>query len=110
MRYGALVGCILTFLLVLVSAASATVTTTDVTTCGQVIERGVANLVADLDCSTFPGVALTLKRGILNMNGHTITGNPTNADPSIPGYAFSLVRCHPRPARRRVRAWPTPVP
>ncbi len=47
-----------------------------VTTCGQVVE-GPAELANDLDCfNFFGGPAVTVLKGTLKLNGHTIFGNP----------------------------------
>jgi len=54
------------------SAEGADVTV--VTTCGQVV-TGTGELQADLDCSTYEGVAVTVTRGALHLNGFTVTGN-----------------------------------
>jgi hypothetical protein len=71
-----------TFLLVLGhSAASAA---TPVTQCGQVI-TGPAELVADLDCSAYPGDAVRVLSGPLRLRGFTLTG--------APGDGLSAVRC-----------------
>lgn len=46
---------------------------TVVSTCGQEVESfGILN--DDLDCTGFPGHAVEIHGGKLNMNGHTITG------------------------------------
>ena len=78
-------------------AVSSAGAATEVMTCGEIVEGGIATLVADLDCSTFTGVALTLAgaRARLEMNGFTITGNPANPDLGIglPGFALPVVLC-----------------
>jgi hypothetical protein len=57
-----------------------------ITTCGQTV-TGRAELAADLDCSTFPGDAVSIERGSLLLNGFTLTGS------LLPG-AYAAVACH----------------
>jgi hypothetical protein len=64
-------GCLGVFLGLAAVAPAAPV---PITTCGQSVE-GVAELAGDLDCSAFPGPALTL-RGTLELRGHTLVGHP----------------------------------
>ena len=55
----------------------------DVTTCGQVVlGPGRAQLIGDLDCSAFPGVALWLtgRNARLFLNGFTLTGTKLDVD------------------------------
>lgn len=63
-------------------------TTTVVSTCGQVVS-GTAVLQADLDCSGYTGTAITVARGVLRLNGFTVTGNP--ALPPEPGCDDGIV-------------------
>ncbi len=62
------------FLVVGVSAAPGRVAAqTALTVCGQSI-AGDAFLPADLDCTSFPGYAVTIDRGTLDLGGFTLTG------------------------------------
>ena len=72
------------------SAAAADVA---VTTCGQEVVDDVAVMSGDLDCSSYPGVALILHRSVLRMNGFTITSNLANSDGSSPGQGVPAVEC-----------------
>src|SRR5262245_42099683 len=64
----------------------------DVTTCGQVVQ-GRASLVADLDCSAYSGIPVTLDRAKLLMNGFRIVGNPSATDPDDPSLPAPVVHC-----------------
>jgi hypothetical protein len=46
----------------------------EVTTCGETL-KGKYRLSADLDCSSYPGPAITIN-GTLELRGFTLTGNP----------------------------------
>ncbi len=61
-------GCLLAMLLFSMPAAAA-----DVTTCGQIV-AGKGELIADLDCTGFPGAAVIVNKGSLNLAGFTLTG------------------------------------
>jgi len=60
---------------VLMAVGSVAAAATEVTACGQTIERGSGVLRADLDCSTKTGSAITLINARLKLNGFTITGS-----------------------------------
>jgi len=52
--------------------------TVAVTTCGQMVDgRGV--LAADLDCSTFQGSAIGVRKGVLELQGFTVIGGANDA-------------------------------
>ncbi len=51
---------------------------TEVTTCGEVYS-GDGFLSADLDCTGFPTVAITIDGGNLDLQGFTLTGGMSNA-------------------------------
>lgn len=71
--------------LVVAAASAADARKTEVTTCGQSIERGTGILVADLDCSGYDKVAIDLHNARLRLDGFTVTGAaPGN---TIPGTA-----------------------
>ena len=72
-------------------AAAASAETT-ITQCGQVV-LGSASLAGDLDCSSYPGVAVIIKKGKLRLNGFTITSNPTNHDPTYDTHGLPAVFC-----------------
>lgn len=65
--------------------AGAATAATEVNTCGQIVS-GDAFLSADLDCSTYEsGDAITVqgKRGMLDLNGYTLTVSPRSIGSAI---------------------------
>jgi hypothetical protein len=68
---------------------------TVISTCGETVS-GVAELQADLDCSTYGSTAITMERGTLRLNGFTITGNIANTDPNNPELGLPTVLCERR--------------
>lgn len=68
-------GVMLAVTVTLLAVGSNAAAITEVTTCGQTIERGSGVLRADLDCSAQTGSAITLTNARLKLNGFTVTGS-----------------------------------
>jgi hypothetical protein len=72
-------------LAVVLSASQADAALIPVTACGTVVS-GRAELLGDLDCSTYPGSAVVLVgRSQLRLNGFTITANTSMQDVDVAG-------------------------
>lgn len=75
MRPGAVTLRILSAVIVAtVAGADAARAATEVNTCGQVL-KGSGYLAADLDCTGFPGDAVTIDGGSLDLRGYTLTAD-----------------------------------
>ncbi len=61
-----------------VASPPSTFGATEVTTCGQTY-AGSGFLSADLDCTGFPGIAVTIDGGSLDLRGFTLTGGDLTA-------------------------------
>jgi hypothetical protein len=61
--------------LALAGEASGALPPVEITACGQSVALSPAVLIADLDCSAFPGTDLTLEHATLDLAGFTLIGS-----------------------------------
>lgn len=60
--------------LLLIGLVALPVTARAQVSCGDVLDRGIASLTADLDCTGSPGPAIILTKSVLKLSGFTVRG------------------------------------